>query len=66
MLSQVSVWGRSVAICAHAQPQHLILVTIDGGAAYQLDIAPTITRMLGLEPLDFDGRVLTEALQPER
>jgi hypothetical protein len=36
------------------------------GHVRQIDIAPTITRLLGLEPLDFDGRVLTEALQPER
>jgi len=27
-----------------------------------VDVAPTITRLLGLAPLDFDGRALTETL----
>lgn len=34
------------------------------GHVHETDIAPTITRLLGLAPLHFDGRVLNEALQP--
>ncbi len=33
------------------------------GHVHQIDIAPTISRLLALTPLAFDGRVLTEALQ---
>jgi hypothetical protein len=33
------------------------------GHVHQIDIAPTITQLLGLPHLDFDGRVLTEALE---
>jgi len=32
------------------------------GHVHNVDIAPTITELLGLDRLDFDGRVLTEAL----
>ncbi len=35
------------------------------GHVHQIDIAPTITRLLDLRPLNFDGRVLTEALQQQ-
>jgi hypothetical protein len=31
------------------------------GHVHGVDVAPTITHLLGLAPLDFDGRVLTEA-----
>ncbi len=34
------------------------------GHVRETDIAPTITHLLGLAPLPFDGRVLSEALQP--
>lgn len=33
------------------------------GHVKNVDVAPTISKLLGLEPLDFDGRVLGEALK---
>ncbi len=32
------------------------------GHVRNLDVAPTISKLLGLQSLDFTGRVLTEAL----
>jgi hypothetical protein len=73
------IWGSAdTPIATHGQPSeldtHVPLVFWGRGirrGVYHarvntVDIAPTLARLLGLTPAErLDGRVLTEALEPE-
>ncbi len=71
------VWGPPRAVAMHGQPSeddaHVALVLWGArfrpgryaGKAAVVDIAPTLARVLGIQPAErLDGRVLREALRP--